>query len=51
VEISVEELAAAMIKAGWYFPSQHAAATIAAQDIFLIIIRARGDADREAGGG
>ena len=33
----MEDLAAALIKTGWFFPSQKADATVAAQDIFLII--------------
>ena len=37
MEISEEELAAALIRAGWFFPSQHTGALTAAQDLFLII--------------
>ena len=37
MDITVEELAAALIKSGWFFPSQRADALTAAQDIFLII--------------
>ena len=51
MEISAEELTEALIQAGWYFPRQREDARTAARDIFLIIIRARGDADREAGAG
>ena len=36
-DITVEELTTALIRAGWYFPSQRAAAELAAQDILLII--------------
>jgi len=37
MDVTVEDLAAALIKMGWYFPSQRDDATIAAQDIFTII--------------
>ena len=48
MEISAEELAAALIKTGWYFPSQLAAATVAARDILGIIETSRQEA---TGGG
>ena len=37
VDITVEDLAAALIKTGWFFPSQRADAIVAAQDILTII--------------
>jgi hypothetical protein len=45
VEISVEELAAALIRTGWFFPSQRADADTAAQDIFGIIEEGKGPGD------
>jgi len=41
VEISVEELTEALIKAGWYFPRQREDATTAARDLLLTIELAR----------
>lgn len=38
MDISVGELATALIQAGWFFPSQRDDATTAAQDLFLIIL-------------
>ena len=49
MDITVEELTEALIKAGWYFPRQREDAQTAARDLLLIIIQAR--ADREAGDG
>jgi hypothetical protein len=37
VEISTTQLATALIRAGFYFPSQRGEAEQAARDIFLII--------------
>ena len=44
-DITVEELAAALIRTGWYFPSQRADARTAAQDILTCI-----ETDRQPGG-
>jgi hypothetical protein len=40
MDISTDELASALIRNGWFFPSQWDAAVIAAQDL-LDIIRER----------
>ena len=37
MDITVDDLAAALIKAGLFFPSQREDATVAAQDILTII--------------
>lgn len=41
MEISVEELTAALISAGWFFPRQSDDARTAARDLLLIIELAR----------
>ena len=41
MEISVEELTEALIKAGWYFPRQREDARTAARDLLLTIELAR----------
>ena len=40
----MDELADALIRAGWYFPSQIDHAETAAEDLFTIIAEARGGA-------
>ena len=47
MEVSAEELADALIRAGWYFPSQAADASTAAQDLLITIENSRRP---EAGG-
>ena len=44
MDISVDELADALIRAGWFFPSQIDHAETAAEDLFTIITEARGGA-------
>jgi len=44
MDISAGELAAALIRAGWFFPSQEADAITAAQDLLGIIESARAGA-------
>ena len=41
MEITVEELTEALIKAGWYFPRQREDAQTAARDLLLTIELAR----------
>jgi hypothetical protein len=41
VDITVEELTEALIKAGWYFPRQREDARTAARDLLLTIELAR----------
>jgi hypothetical protein len=41
LEVSAEELADALIRAGWYFPSQREDAQTAARDLLLTIELAR----------
>lgn len=45
MEVTVEELAAALIRAGWFFPSQRADARTAAQDILGYIKTGREPGD------
>jgi hypothetical protein len=44
MEIGEEELAKALIRAGFYFPSQHREALVAARDILEIVILEREEA-------
>jgi len=37
MDITLEELTVALIRTGWFFPSQREAAIVAAQDILTVI--------------
>jgi hypothetical protein len=44
MNIALDELARALIRGGFFFPSQHQEALVAAKDIFLIISQEKEEA-------